>query len=209
VYRGPWPKISIWHGSADPIVKPSNAEANIRQWLDIHGLSELPSYEEKVGRHIRRVWNDTGGNILVEAYSISGMAHGVPLGTTLDGDICGTVGPFFLEAGLSSTQRIAESWQLDDNVPLTAQAPTMMFEAAQRRGEAGAVLLPGRDGSTAAAASLDLDRGQTESDPYGASATIAAAFEAAGLPVPAFRDASYVDPAPIIEAALKAAGLTP
>ena len=35
---GPWPKISIWHGTADPIVKPSNCEDIIRQWTELHGL---------------------------------------------------------------------------------------------------------------------------------------------------------------------------
>src|ERR1041385_5636887 len=28
-YRGPWPKISVWHGTSDLIVKPSNCDAII------------------------------------------------------------------------------------------------------------------------------------------------------------------------------------
>jgi poly(hydroxyalkanoate) depolymerase family esterase len=214
--RGPWPRISIWHGAADPIVKPSNAEGSIRQWLDVHGLSTAPSYEERVGRHIRRVWNDSKGNPVVEAFLISGMAHGVPLGRTLDGDNCGTAGPFFLEAGISSTHNIAKFWALDDSVPETAHVPMMMFEAAQDRGNAGDLLVARQDdGSTGAPdASIDVGRRQADSDPYDASAAITAAFEAAGLPIPKFpsgasRAVSQVDPAPIIEAALKAAGLRP
>ena len=31
-HQGPWPKISVWHGSADAIVKPSNADEIIKQW---------------------------------------------------------------------------------------------------------------------------------------------------------------------------------
>ena len=30
-HRGPWPRISVWHGSADPIVNPRNAEETIKQ----------------------------------------------------------------------------------------------------------------------------------------------------------------------------------
>src|SRR5262249_5372300 len=37
-HRGPWPKISVWHGTADAIVKPANAENIIRQWIDVHRL---------------------------------------------------------------------------------------------------------------------------------------------------------------------------
>src|SRR6185437_11290289 len=55
-YIGPWPKISVWHGTADPIVKPSNAENIIRQWISVHGLSAIPAFEELIGDHTRRVW---------------------------------------------------------------------------------------------------------------------------------------------------------
>src|SRR5690348_14973365 len=39
-HRGPWPKISVWHGTTDPIVQPANAEDIIRQWTEVHGLAE-------------------------------------------------------------------------------------------------------------------------------------------------------------------------
>ena len=77
--HGPWPRISVWYGTADPIVKPSNSENIIRQWTDVHGLSAAPSHVELIGSHTRRTWNDLEGNTLIEAFSISGMGHGVPL----------------------------------------------------------------------------------------------------------------------------------
>jgi poly(hydroxyalkanoate) depolymerase family esterase len=48
-HHGPWPKISVWHGTNDPIVKPINGEDIIRQWTNVHGLSDNPSYEELIG----------------------------------------------------------------------------------------------------------------------------------------------------------------
>jgi poly(hydroxyalkanoate) depolymerase family esterase len=77
-HRGPWPKIMVWHGSADTIVKPANAEAIILQWADVHGLVAASSYKESIGSYTRRVWADAEGEVLIEAFSISGMAHGVP-----------------------------------------------------------------------------------------------------------------------------------
>lgn len=206
MHCGPWPKVSIWHGTADPIVKPSNAEGSIRQWLDVHGLSTAPSYEEKVGAHVRRVWNDIEGNTLVEAFSISGMAHGVPLGLNLDGDNCGTAGPFFLEAGISSTTSIASFWELYDDMPARAYVvPTV--QPAQIRGGAHDTPVANRIHPDL---SFDTDSSRDESI-YDPRAAIAAAFKAAGLAVPKFPNgatgASRVDPAPIIEAAIKAAGL--
>src|SRR5947207_14303352 len=43
-HRGPWPKISVWHGTSDPIVRPFNGEDIIRQWTNVHGLSADPSF---------------------------------------------------------------------------------------------------------------------------------------------------------------------
>src|SRR5215472_873472 len=96
-HRGPWPKISVWHGTGDPIVKPSNSEAIIRQWTNVHGLSESPSHQEIIERGTRRVWSDANGEALIEAFSISGMGHGVPLATTTE-ESCGSAGAFFLDA---------------------------------------------------------------------------------------------------------------
>src|SRR3954466_3547035 len=33
-HKGPWPKLSVWHGSADKTVSPSNANEILKQWLD-------------------------------------------------------------------------------------------------------------------------------------------------------------------------------
>jgi feruloyl esterase len=81
-HAGPWPKISVWHGTADPIVKPSNAENIIRQWISVHGLSATPSFEELVGVHTRRVWNNTNGDAMIEAVSVRCMACLLPLQKT-------------------------------------------------------------------------------------------------------------------------------
>src|SRR5262245_58721987 len=105
-HRGPWPKVSVWHGTSDPIVKPFNGEDIIRQWTNVHGLSDSPSHQELIGSHTRRIWNDATGKALIEAFSISGMAHGVPLATT-GGESCGAAGAFFLDVGISSTHDIA------------------------------------------------------------------------------------------------------
>ncbi len=44
-YGGPWPRISVWHGTADKIVVPSNAREILKQWTDVHGLPGMPSME--------------------------------------------------------------------------------------------------------------------------------------------------------------------
>jgi poly(hydroxyalkanoate) depolymerase family esterase len=114
-HRGPWPKISVWHGTNDPIVQPSNGEDIIRQWTNVHSLGEYPTRQELIGGHTRRIWSDTNGEALIEAFAISGMAHGVPLATA-GGESCGAAGAFFLDVGVSSTHHIARFWHLHESL---------------------------------------------------------------------------------------------
>src|SRR5260221_5550537 len=44
-HKGPWPKLSVWHGSADRTVNPANANEIVKQWLDVHGLPLTPMSE--------------------------------------------------------------------------------------------------------------------------------------------------------------------
>ncbi|ODA66571.1 Esterase PHB depolymerase [Methyloligella halotolerans] len=80
-HDGPWPTISIWHGSGDDTVDPSNVEAIIRQWRTLLKLGRMPSRTHLVDGYPRRVWSDSKGQDLMEEYSIIGMGHGTPLDT--------------------------------------------------------------------------------------------------------------------------------
>ena len=47
-HKGPWPRVSVWHGGADATVIPSNAAEIIKQWSDVHGVTAHPSFEATV-----------------------------------------------------------------------------------------------------------------------------------------------------------------
>jgi poly(hydroxyalkanoate) depolymerase family esterase len=187
-HRGAWPKISVWHGSADAVVKSSNADHSVRQWANVLGITETPTRTERIGHHTRRFWDDTEGNTMIEQLSIAGMAHGVPLAVTVDAQSCGVAGPFFLDVGLCSTRHIARSWGL------------AKLDAGSER--------------AAAPKSATLEPGAMEPDGVFAypNRVIAAALTAAGLQVPKLPSApdagaASINPQQIITMALKAAGL--
>ena len=115
-----WPTISIWHGTADSVVNESNADAILRQWLEVHGLSEVSGEVGIVDGHPRRSWRDSTGKVLVEDYRVAGMGHGVPLATRGECG-CGQTGPFMLEAGISSTLHSAAAWGLLDGKAASPQ----------------------------------------------------------------------------------------
>lgn len=110
-HKGPWPSISVWHGSADHTVSPSNGEAMLSQWRGVHDLDPDPSHTEVAAGHTRRVWRDAKGRALLEHNLVAGMGHGVPLKP--DGSAGGGVsGAYMLDVGVASTRDIAASWGL-------------------------------------------------------------------------------------------------
>lgn len=113
-HAGPWPRISIWHGTADTTVSDSNADAILAQWLSVHGLGDRPNRTDLVSGHSHSIWTDASGQTVIEDYRITGMGHGTPLATT-GPDACGVAMPHMLEAGISSTRRIAGAWGLLDD----------------------------------------------------------------------------------------------
>ena len=213
-HRGPWPKISVWHGTCDPIVKPSNGENIIRQWTNVHGLSERASHQEFVENHTRRVWSDANGKVLIEAFSISGMSHGVPVATAAE-ESCGSAGAFFLDVGISSTHHIARFWRLREStveVPRAAAPVSAMIEIPTGGGALVFARAAAEDAHRTAEASFAGSEERQTRYPLDPNVVIAVAFKAAGLPVPEIPTAPpgtppRVAPGPIIAAALKAAGL--
>jgi poly(hydroxyalkanoate) depolymerase family esterase len=106
-----WPKVSIWHGSHDGVVAPANAAALVQQWLDIHQVDEASVLLDEVDGQARMSWRDGSGVVVVEHYVFDGMAHGLPVDAKSRA-MPGTLPPIVLDAGISSTIRIAKSWGL-------------------------------------------------------------------------------------------------
>lgn len=121
-HPGPWPRVSVWHGGADTIVSPGNADRIVGQWLKIHGLPDRPARVDKVDGHARRSWVGPDGETIVEHYSISGMGHGVPLSPGTRDGRSGTAGAHMLDVGISSTDRIAGFFGLTGAVRAEAAA---------------------------------------------------------------------------------------
>ena len=107
-HRGPWPRVSVWHGNADKTVIPSNAREVLKQWTDIHGLSILPSAQTRVDGYPRDVWLNESGDEILESYTITDMAHGTPLAVGEVEGACGAAGPFLLPVGISSSYHISK-----------------------------------------------------------------------------------------------------
>jgi len=115
-HKGPWPKLSVWHGSADRTVNPANASEIVKQWLDVHGLPLVPMSEGTVDGYPHQVWWNADGETTVESYTITNMAHGTPLGVGDNDECYGAQGAFLIEAGISSSYHIASFFGLTEGI---------------------------------------------------------------------------------------------
>jgi poly(hydroxyalkanoate) depolymerase family esterase len=107
-HQAPWPVLSVWHGTSDITVDPSNSQAIVDQWRVVCGLPEAPSRVDIVDGCNHRVWADGNGRDVLEEYLVPGMGHGTPL-STLSGN-GENAAPFMLEAGISSTRKTLQFW---------------------------------------------------------------------------------------------------
>lgn len=106
-HAGPWPRVSVWHGSADATVVPGNGDAVVRQWANVHGLSAAPTRTEMADGHARSLWADASGAVVLEHYAVAGMGHGTPLRPGTQTGESGQARAHMLDVGISSTDRIA------------------------------------------------------------------------------------------------------
>ena len=126
-HDGPWPRLSLWHGTADRTVALSNIDSILGQWCLLHGLDVQNATSAMADGYPRRVWCDGDSREMIEFYSITGMGHGTPLDTTgIDG--YGRHGSYMLDVHISSTLRIARFWGIVPQMPISTLVAEVVEE---------------------------------------------------------------------------------
>lgn len=105
-FRGPWPRVSIWHGTADQTVVVADAEAILKQWLDVQALDAASGRSAQHGRLKSLRFADQQGRHILELNLIDGMGHGTPI---RDGQ-CGKAGDYLIDVGICASRLIADFW---------------------------------------------------------------------------------------------------
>jgi feruloyl esterase len=72
-YNGPWPRVSIWHGSSDDVVDPANARLLAEQWSGLHALDGGTTTTEANGAR-RAIWGDPQQPV-VELWTLPDLPH--------------------------------------------------------------------------------------------------------------------------------------
>ncbi|HKN99244.1 MAG TPA: PHB depolymerase family esterase [Pseudonocardiaceae bacterium] len=79
-YAGPRPRVQLWHGTADGTLNYHNFGEEIKQWTNVLGVSQTPtSTDTPQAGWTRTRYAAADGTVEVEAYSIAGAGHVLPL----------------------------------------------------------------------------------------------------------------------------------
>ncbi|MFG1705990.1 PHB depolymerase family esterase [Nonomuraea sp. M3C6] len=80
-YSGARPRMQVWHGTEDTTLRYPNFQEEIKQWTNVHGLSQTPSLTDRPQSNWTRTrYGSTGTTAPVEAISIQGVGHSLPMG---------------------------------------------------------------------------------------------------------------------------------
>ncbi|WP_017578516.1 extracellular catalytic domain type 1 short-chain-length polyhydroxyalkanoate depolymerase [Nocardiopsis kunsanensis] len=102
-----WPRVAVWHGSSDTTVVPTNGDASVDQWTDVHGLSGGPDETAELpGGTTAEYYGGSADGATVAHFTVEGLGHGTPVAPD---EGCGTTGPFFPDSVCASAYT-AQFW---------------------------------------------------------------------------------------------------
>lgn len=105
-WTGPWPRVSVWHGTADGTVSVKAMPEIVKQWTNVAGADQSADTNDTVAGYPHAVYRDAAGNAVVETFTITGMGHGQPVDP--DGSPpCGVNAPYFLDVNICAAAHIA------------------------------------------------------------------------------------------------------
>ncbi|MFJ5707480.1 PHB depolymerase family esterase [Streptomyces sp. NPDC093105] len=78
-YTGPRPRMQLWHGTEDDVLRYANFGEEIKQWTDVLGVSRTPvSTDSPESGWTRTRYGAAGTQAPVEANSFQGVGHTLP-----------------------------------------------------------------------------------------------------------------------------------
>ncbi|MET9063723.1 extracellular catalytic domain type 1 short-chain-length polyhydroxyalkanoate depolymerase [Streptosporangium sandarakinum] len=79
-YTGRYPRMQLWHGTTDTTLAYPNFGEEIKQWTNLHGLSQTPAFtDHPQSSWTRTRYGTTTTQATVEGISVSGVGHSLPL----------------------------------------------------------------------------------------------------------------------------------
>ncbi|MEV6212856.1 PHB depolymerase family esterase [Kitasatospora sp. NPDC051914] len=111
-HAGPYPTMSVWHGSADTTVRPVNLTEIVEQWTNVHHTDAIADTSDTVQGYPHHVYRDGTGRAVVESHSVTGMTHGRPVDPGSGAAQCGVASRYIPDANICASYWIGRFWGL-------------------------------------------------------------------------------------------------
>jgi poly(hydroxyalkanoate) depolymerase family esterase len=111
-HAGPWPKVSIWHGTEDGTVRPMNMTELMEQWTDVHGTDQYADVQETVQGYPHRVYTNASGVAVVETYELTGLDHAQAVDLGAAAERCGSEASYIKDWNICAAYYMGHFWGL-------------------------------------------------------------------------------------------------
>ncbi|MFA0961240.1 PHB depolymerase family esterase [Roseivirga sp. BDSF3-8] len=140
-YSGPYPTLSVFHGTSDYTVSNSNLTELMEQWTNVHGTDTNPetsqgSYEGN-SRITRKEYRNSGGSPVVLTFDITSMGHAVAVDPGSGDKQGGSTGGYATDVNFFAAYYAAEFWGItggggspDPGAPAAPSALTASYLSA-------------------------------------------------------------------------------
>lgn len=92
-YRGSYPRVSIWHGTSDLVIREYNSGELIKQWTNVNGMDQTADEYSVLNGYPHAVYRNAAGEPRVEHYRLTFHGHAIPVNTLgLYQPVCGSTG---------------------------------------------------------------------------------------------------------------------
>jgi poly(hydroxyalkanoate) depolymerase family esterase len=106
-YNGPWPKVQIWHGSADTLIYLPNQYQQVMQWTNANAIDAMPDWTDYLLGYPRNTYNTQFGSTRVQTVTVTGMGHAVAVDPGIGSWQCGVIGPYASDFNICAAYWIA------------------------------------------------------------------------------------------------------
>ncbi|MGB3391948.1 MAG: PHB depolymerase family esterase [Stenotrophomonas sp.] len=113
-YTGPWPRVQLWHGELDPVIRPQGMQQLVLQWTNVHGIDAVADREDDILSHPRASYLSDDGQVQVEAITVKGMAHAIAVDPGDGPAQCGKTDTFAADLDICAAYWISEFFGIAD-----------------------------------------------------------------------------------------------
>lgn len=151
-FKGPYPKVFIYHGNSDPVVNVRNAKELMEQWTCLHKADTVADQIDStyMGKNdiMRLAYHNRDKQEAVVFYKINHMGHAIPIDPGACKNQGGKGGVFATDKGLYSTYHAAVEFglipqiKIEGNSEVNVSQKNIEFKAPMLKDYAYEWILP-------------------------------------------------------------------